>query len=966
MTINTIRQKKHWALSVLFLTITSTFAQGNSPIPEISITSQPTAISIVQKNESAIISFAAEKDNSEITYQWYSSADGTTQTGSEIEGAVNSSYTTEPFTDKDIRYYYCVATAGNESIISNVASVAYTGLPILYVNTPEGVEITSKEIWTENASLTLIDAENDSYNFENVSTSIRGRGNTTWKKAKKPYAIKLNNKQSIMGMPKHKRWVLIANYLDNSFLKNHMAFYLSEKMEMDYTVRGKFVDLFFNGTYRGLYWLGEAIKVDENRVNIDDGNKKIKDEEDKDYLIEMDSYFDETVRFKPSISQMPYMIKNDDYMVDDNGEITTGGEARLARLQSKIEKLETLLYPDYIDGMTTNDCEAPNEIYTKIIDVDSWAKFWLINEVMDNLEIRNPKSAYFTYDSKNNILKAGPVWDFDWASLTMKDCIRLRSSLYYNALFKSPLFNEATKRIWEKYVSKIQLEPEIEFMREYLRIAAQVDKIKWGVHLDPSEIELADFDAYVDFFKEVLINKFNVVNNYVTQKMPEIKVVSPTITLSSESFVYNGSKNTPIVTITDNENTLVEGVDYTISFYDNINAGNATVVFAAKGNYAGLLEKTFVINPKPVILTVANTSKYTGENDPTISYTIEGLVSINGGEDELNGISLTRETGESEGKYAISATVDADANPNYIVTTKDGLLTIKSRPIWFVETETSKRVVINGNYSGDLTVNVPEAVEVDEIEFNRDFTPDIPATVILPFTLPKGTTINADFYQITEIKQVGNSWKASAEYIGDGMIPQANTPYAVILHNCGEGCNSLQFNLNGGKAIVQTAEINKIWDTSKNWYFTGTYSYKVWADDDEELGLAYAFAGKTSENGAAKGTFGKVIANETYANPMRAYLMKKDASVQLVAQKKYSADIGESSISNNTSAIPETIDIEFIKGITNDEHNTTTVVRAIKAPNTYKVYRRYDLQGRRLNKTPKTKGVYYVKRAILK
>ena len=50
-------------------------------------------------------------------------------------------------------------------------------------------------------------------------------------------------------------------------MKNEMAFYLSNVMELDYTVRGKFCDLILNGEYKGLYWLGEAIKADENRVN---------------------------------------------------------------------------------------------------------------------------------------------------------------------------------------------------------------------------------------------------------------------------------------------------------------------------------------------------------------------------------------------------------------------------------------------------------------------------------------------------------------------------------------------------------------------------------------------------------------------------------------------------------------------------------------------------------------------------
>lgn len=383
----------------------------------------------------------------------------------------------------------------------------------MYVNTPDSVEITSKEVWTENATISLTGAEDSSWNFDEVKTSIRGRGNTTWGQPKKPYALKLDKKQKIMGMPKHKRWVLIANYLDNSFMRNEMAFYLSETFELDYTVRGKFVDLVLNGKYKGLYWLGEAIKPDENRVNINDGSKNMSDDEDKDYLIEMDVYYDETVKFKSSIRNMPYMIKNDDYMINDNNELTAGGQARLERLQTKITNLETLLYPDFTTGMDTNSCSAPDESYAEIIDIDSWAKFWFVNEIMSNYELVHPKSCYFTFKNTKDFFKAGPVWDFDWAALYQYSSCVLKNTIYYNALFKSPSFKERTKVLWGEYYSAIDIVSKIESMRNEIYVSQQYDTLFWGEHKDPSGIVRANFDAYVDFLKETLLKKLSIVNN---------------------------------------------------------------------------------------------------------------------------------------------------------------------------------------------------------------------------------------------------------------------------------------------------------------------------------------------------------------------------------------------------------------------------------------------------------------------
>ena len=489
-------------------------------------TEQPAKLNIAPYNQSIKLSCTAKAAEGTVSYRWYESTDGTTDKGVAVSNATTSTLTTPKYTEKGIYYYYCVATnvltESEENIksacaISDVISVAYTGLPTVYVNTPDSVEITSKDVWTENATISLTGAEDSSWNFDEVKTSIRGRGNSTWGQPKKPYALKLDKKQKIMGMPKHKRWVLIANYLDNSFMRNEMAFYLSETFELDYTVHGKFVDFVLNGKYQGLYWLGEAIKVDENRVNINDGSKNMSDDEDKDYLIEMDVYYDEAVKFKSSIRNMPYMIKNDDYMIDDNNELTAGGQARLERLQTKITNLETLLYPDFTTGMDTNNCSAPDESYAEIIDIDSWAKFWFVNEIMDNGELGHPKSCYFTFDSTNNFFKAGPVWDFDWAALYPRSSCILKNKIYYNALFKSPAFKERTKVLWGEYYSAIDIGSRIESMRNEIYVSQQYDTMVWGEHKDPSGIVRANFDAYVDFLKETLLEKVTVVNNDINR-----------------------------------------------------------------------------------------------------------------------------------------------------------------------------------------------------------------------------------------------------------------------------------------------------------------------------------------------------------------------------------------------------------------------------------------------------------------
>lgn len=211
------------------------------------------------------------------------------------------------------------------------------------------------------------------------------------------------------------------------------------------------------------------------------------------------------------------MIKNDDYMIDDNDVITSGGTARLERLQEKITALEKLLYPDFTDGMNTNDCSIPDESYSKVLDIDSWAKFYLVNEIMSNGELGHPKSCYFTFDSANNIFKAGPVWDFDWATLyaSQANSCFLKGTIYYNALFKSPSFAARTKEIWAEKSASIDISTTIETFREQLELAATYDAKLWGVNHNPVDMKYDDFDGHVDFLKDTLVRKFAVVDSDV-------------------------------------------------------------------------------------------------------------------------------------------------------------------------------------------------------------------------------------------------------------------------------------------------------------------------------------------------------------------------------------------------------------------------------------------------------------------
>ena len=77
-----------------------------------------------------------------------------------------------------------------------------TNLPTIFIDTENGVEITSKEEYV-NAVVTVRGAADEEVNITEVAAEIKGRGNSTWGMTKKPYRLKFNKKiQFIIKMPR--------------------------------------------------------------------------------------------------------------------------------------------------------------------------------------------------------------------------------------------------------------------------------------------------------------------------------------------------------------------------------------------------------------------------------------------------------------------------------------------------------------------------------------------------------------------------------------------------------------------------------------------------------------------------------------------------------------------------------------------------------------------------------------------
>ena len=307
------------------------------------------------------------------------------------------------------------ASTGNEYVVqsssfrvfseANPPGTVKTGLPVVYVDTQGSKPITSKEEYVK-ASLKIKGTERLE-GLDATSCEIRGRGNTTWYWPKKPYLIKLDEKQPIFGMHKHKRWVLLANFMDRTLMRNLVSMKVASMMSnLAWTPGCQPVELVLNGKHMGSYLLIEQVRVDNHRVAVTEMTPQdnVGDAVTGGYLLELDFHYDNEVQWTDPHGHnnqwgngIPFGVK-----YPDPDDLTP---QQLNYIKSYISEAANTLYG--------NNFKDPDQGYAKYIDIDSFIDYWIVFEVMGNHELGNPGSV-FMHKDRGGKLVAGPCWDFDW------------------------------------------------------------------------------------------------------------------------------------------------------------------------------------------------------------------------------------------------------------------------------------------------------------------------------------------------------------------------------------------------------------------------------------------------------------------------------------------------------------------------------------------------------------------------
>ncbi|HQN75060.1 MAG TPA: CotH kinase family protein [Bacillota bacterium] len=270
-------------------------------------------------------------------------------------------------------------------------------IPEIYIITDDFSPIETKEEYVFGyLDLFSYDQYNNSVmELGGARIGIKLRGNSTMFMPKLPYKIKFETKQEMLGDYAEKDWVLLANFADQTLVRNALAFNLSKELNLEFTPSVNFVDLYINGVYQGNYLLTDQIEVTNNRVDIEENSPAI----DTGYLIEYDMRLydvglDNATENYFMVDYVPMVIKSPD--ISD----------------SHYSNDQYLFIKDYMNNLY--QVLRNKGDYSGLIDEASFIDWFIVNEFLKNVD-SSYSSVYFHKD-KSGLLKMGPVWDFDLSS----------------------------------------------------------------------------------------------------------------------------------------------------------------------------------------------------------------------------------------------------------------------------------------------------------------------------------------------------------------------------------------------------------------------------------------------------------------------------------------------------------------------------------------------------------------------
>ena len=419
-------------------------------------------------------------------------------------------------------------------------------LPVLSLTTKSGemTAIEEEKGYEESGTVQILDL-NGGELYEGTAESIRGRGNSTWGLAKKPFQFKLSKKADLLGFGEAKTWNLIANGYDETRLRNRIAMELAREIGMSYVPESQMIDLYINHVYYGNYYLSEKVEVDRERVAIRDMEETLSAAYGVSELGKLKSIENPegTRKWTGAVCEEEdlsggYLLERElpaRYAGELSGFVTSQGDyyvLQSPRYASK-EQVDYIadLMQEFQDAVSTEDGIHPQtgKHYSDYIDMESFVRKYLVEEISKNYDGGVTSSFFYKpQDTVSDKIFAGPVWDFDVAfgncnldeiASNPVGITRLSDHVYGTEVFarlyeKEDFYSDMVMLYEQKALPYLKslLAGGIDRMVSESRQSAKMDSIRWE-NLENRYQYYKDYDNDVRYLKYFIQERVCFLNS---------------------------------------------------------------------------------------------------------------------------------------------------------------------------------------------------------------------------------------------------------------------------------------------------------------------------------------------------------------------------------------------------------------------------------------------------------------------
>ena len=313
-----------------------------------------------------------------------------------------------------------------------------SAIPTMYLTSSDAAQgrdwVDASKSNAATGTMNLIGADGTPV-YSGELKQIKARGNSTFTYApKKSYQIKLAGAGDLLGTGEQvKTWVLLASYFDATQMHDKMVKDLAAKLGLPYTASCDWVNLYYDGVYRGIYLLSEKNSVGETSVAITDMEQAY-EQLNEGYGTDMttalaENSYGQQYQYTKDLTEPEnitggYLIElNHDKWDEASGFKTRQGvafnvkspewcgEAAMKYISEYYQAFEDAVYATDDTGAYTGYNASTGKYFYDYVDMDSLVKVFLLQELSLNCD-GFISSVYFYKDADGKMF-AGPIWDQD-------------------------------------------------------------------------------------------------------------------------------------------------------------------------------------------------------------------------------------------------------------------------------------------------------------------------------------------------------------------------------------------------------------------------------------------------------------------------------------------------------------------------------------------------------------------------